>query len=127
MENLEMQKSSNNTATISDVRTIMGVINSARLIQGWTMLPPSDAEPIAKVWFEQLKANKMETSNLPDLLNEAVSYRVKCIASGQTPPPLTIETLIAMERRNQTKSSLSQEEIDGRAAVRASMEAWNGR
>lgn len=103
----------------------MGVINSARLIQGWTMLPPSDAEPIAKVWFEQLKANKMETSNLPDLLNEAVSYRVKCIASGQTPPPLTIETLIAMERRKMNQ--LTEKEMRMREALQKTQDMFYGR
>ncbi len=123
MANLEMQKSSNNTADISAMRVIMGIINSARLIQGWAMLPPKDAEPLAQVWLQQLRANNVDVESLPQLLNEAVSHRIGCIASGDTVPPLTIETVIAMSRR----PKLSPEEQEARDSVRASMEAFYGR
>lgn len=74
---------------------IGAVINKIRVIQGWNMVSPKDAEPTAKAWIEQLDRYGVKPEEYDNLLRLAIDRRVVMLQHGKTPDPLTVELLLA--------------------------------
>ena len=103
MDERAMQRSSQNTLTTSEnplKRVLaMKIINKIRILQGWNMISPKDAEPIAAVWVEQLDRAGIPVEEYDSLYNKVVDWRVKCLQHDRPMPNLTVETFIAARKR----------------------------
>ena len=85
--------------TQEKVKAAMGVINKLRVVQGWNLMPPKDAEPIAAIWIEQFNHAGIESDEYASLLQKAIDWRIESLRLGTYMPTLTIETLIAAKGR----------------------------
>ena len=73
------------------------LVNKSRLVQGWTILGPTETAPIAEVWAEQLDRVKAPCSRefYDELISRAVDLRVHHLKQGKQMPAFGIELLLA--------------------------------
>lgn len=74
---------------------IGAVINKIRIVQGWNMISPKDAEPIARVWLEQLDRYNIAPELYEMLLNRCIDRRASVLKESGQPPALTVELFLA--------------------------------
>jgi hypothetical protein len=74
---------------------IGSVINKIRIVQGWNMITPKDAEPVARVWIEQLDRYNIAPQLYDTLLNRCIDRRAAALKEGEQTPPLTVELFLA--------------------------------
>ena len=93
----ETPKYLENTKNISQVKHIkvLGIINKIRIVQGWNMISPKDAEPVCAVWLEQLDRFKVHPELYEMLFNRVIDARVECLRKNESQPTLTVDLFLA--------------------------------
>jgi len=69
------------------------------------MVSPKDAEPVARVWLEQLDRFDVHPALYSRLLDDAINHRLNFLNEGQQPPALTVELLLVMFKRHKNDTN----------------------
>jgi hypothetical protein len=84
-----------NKPKVTRLIEIGGVINKARIVQGWNVLSPAETLPLAEVWAEQLDRHDVPNAIYGHLIDRAIDRRLSAFRKEQQPPPFTVELIIA--------------------------------
>lgn len=84
--------------SILEVDKVISLINRMRLLQGFSMLDPDEADLMAATWLIEFKRKHVPAELYDDLVEKAFDYRVRLLQDGTTPPPFDLAELLAIFR-----------------------------
>ena len=71
------------------------IINQIRVLQGWSMSPAAELEPMCRVWWEEFQRYGIKAEHYQDLYRRAHKARINALSMGVKVPPLDATYLIS--------------------------------
>lgn len=78
------------------MKKVINLINKIRLLQGYSLLDPDEADVMAAAWLEAFKRDHVPADLYEDLLQKAFKHRVWTQQEGRTPPPFDLTLLLSI-------------------------------
>lgn len=69
-----------------------------RLLQGYSLLDPDEADVMAAAWLVEFKRKHVPAEIYDDLVQKAFDYRVRLLHDGIAPPPFDLAELLSIFR-----------------------------
>lgn len=61
---------------------LFSIINQVRALQGWSLSPANELEPICRVWWKEFSRHNIPPKYYETLLQRAIDARVRSLNSG---------------------------------------------
>lgn len=78
-----------------EMRKVINLINKMRLLQGYSLLDPDEADLMAAAWLTEFKRKHVPAEIYDDLVQKAFDHRVRLLQDGIAPPAFDLAELLS--------------------------------
>lgn len=89
------------------------VINKARALQGWSLAPATELEPICRVWWKEFSRHRIPPEHYETLFQRALDARVRSLNEGAKHIP-NIDAITMISCWQGLSAEIEQQRINDR-------------